>query len=720
MVTINSAEANRASIRYIAESTWGTTPASGLTRQVRLTSSSLTATKDTQISDEIRSDRMVPSIAEVAASSGGSIDGEFSAGTYDDFLQAFLLGSWSLAMRHFLVKGSTVAVTGASEITVSGTDWTDWLVSGQFIKVEGFLESENNGIFTMSGVAAFSGGNTVITVTESSLVVEGSSAYTKVMDAADVISKATDNSFTSGNVITAGTGTPFSALVAGQIIHVDSRLGKETGTFTLSDAPVNAETLVVDDGTNTAKTYEVHSAAASVASGNIFVENAAGEGAVTLSMHEAIMDQFRKQNSRVSSAITTGTKETGTLTWIASGAVVGDSFSVLDGRNTVTFTFVAGTSFSGTNIGVGSSETDTGDNVVAALAAQNAAGTLRCTGVNAAGAVTVTNHNYVDGALTEITDSSTKLTVVDFGVITGVAPILTFRNHYSTGGSLTAVMTNDTTVDFSGGVTTKSGFYTVASIGASGATVTVDETLDIDTNASSVEVVVKGSHLRNPGTVASITKQSYTVEQEFTDVGKYFTFDGMRVGSFNLSVSSGEIASVSFDLSGREATTSDTATLSGGAYTVLGSTNTEVMNATSNVGSVQKDDVDLTQAVMELSLEGDSNLRTQAAVGNKFPAGVGYGRFTLSGSMMVYFEDFEFYNIFINHQTVALKFNFEGPDHFAYFFKVPALKITDDPISPEGIDTDVMEELEFQAFRESTLNTQLAIDRYSSVWPLTF
>lgn len=718
MVTINSAEANRASIRYVPEVTWGATPASGISRQMRLTSSSLTASKDTQISDEIRSDRMVPSIAEVSASSGGSIEGEFSAGTYDDFLQAFLLGSWSLAMNHFLVKGTTVTVTGVSQITVTGTDWTDWLISGQFIKTEGFLETENNGIFTMVGVAAFSGGNTVITVSESTLVVEGGSAYTKIMDARDVVSKATDNSFTSGNVITAGTGTPFSALVAGQIIHVDSRLGKETGTFTLSDAPVNAETLVVNDGTNTAKTYEVHTSEGSISSGNVFVENAASEGAVALSMHEAIMDQFRRQNSRVSSDITTGTKETGTLTWIATGAVADDSFSVNDGRNTETFVFIAGATNSGNNIGIGSSETDTGDNVVLALAAHNTAGTLRCTGVNSAGAVTVTNHNYIDGTMVEIVDSATKLTVVDFS--SGVAPILTFRNHYSTGGSLVAVMTNDTTVDFTGGVTTKNGFYTVASIGGSGATVTVDETLAGDANGSSVEVVVRGSHLRNPGTVASITKQSFTIEQEFTDVGKYFVFDGMRIGSFSLNVASGEIATVSFDLQGRQAVTSDSPTLSGGGYTVLGSTATEVMNATSNVGTVEKNEVALTQAVLELSIEGDSNLRPQSAVGNKFPAGVGYGRFTLSGSMMVYFEDFEFYNIFINHQTTSLKFNFEGPDHMAYYFKIPALKITDDPISPEGIDTDVMEEVEFQAFREATLNTQLMVDRYSSVWPMTY
>jgi len=717
MVTINSAEANRASIRYLKESTWGTTPASGTTRQVRLTSSSLSASKETQISDEIRADRMIPSIAEVSALSSGSIEGEFSAGTYDDFFESFLLGAWSQAMNHFLVKGTTVTVTGASEITITGTDWTDWLASGQYIKLEGFLDPENNGVFTMSGTAAFSGGNTVITVTESSLVVESGSAYTTIMDARDVLTKATTVTVESGNVIDNNSGTPFSGLVAGQTIFLDSRLGKETGTITFSDAPVAGESTVISDGTNTAKTYEWNTSAAAATSGNVFILLTASEGGNTIGLHEAVNDQFRRKNSRVSSAVTTGTKETGTFTFITGAMTAGDSVSVNDGSVTVTYTFIAGSTNSGTDVGVGASHTDSGTNLAAAINAQYAAGVSRCS-ASGTDTVTVTNDFYIDGALVEIADSSNYLTVADFS--SGVAPILTFRNGFYTGGSITTTATNDTTVDFSGGDASKGGFKTVQSIGSSGLTVTVDETTAADTNAGSVEVVVKGSHLRNPGTVASITKQSYSIEQEFTDVGKYFLMDGMRVGTFNMSVESGAIVTCSFDFTGRETTTSDTATLGLAPYTVLGSTNTEVMNATSNVGTVEKEGAALSQAVLELGFEADANLREQNAVGNKFPAGVGYGRFSLSGNMMVYFEDFEFYNIFINHQTTSLKFDFEDTDNMKYVFTIPALKISEDPISPTGIDTDVMEEIGFEAFRDSTLNTQMMIDRFSSVWPMTF
>jgi hypothetical protein len=153
------------------------------------------------------------------------------------------------------------------------------------------------------------------------------------------------------------------------------------------------------------------------------------------------------------------------------------------------------------------------------------------------------------------------------------------------------------------------------------------------------------------------------------------------------------------------------------AYTVLATTNTEVFNATANVGSIVKDGAVLSSAIRSIELNGDASLREQPAVGSKFPAGIGYGRFMLSGSMSAYFEDFSFYDDFINHNTTSLELNFEDVDHISYYYTVPAIKITSDPISPNGIDQDVMEDMEWEAQRDPVLNTQFMIDRFSSVFP---
>ena len=50
---------------------------------------------------------------------------------------------------------------------------------------------------------------------------------------------------------------------------------------------------------------------------------------------------------------------------------------------------------------------------------------------------------------------------------------------------------------------------------------------------------------------------------------------------------------------------------------------------------------------------------------------------------------------------------------------VPALKLNSDPVAPEGIDQDVMETLEFTAFREATRNAMLQLDRFGSTVPPT-
>lgn len=713
MVQINSAEANRASIRYIKESTWGTVPGSGTTREMRLKSSSLTASKETQTSDEIRADRMVPNIIEVGASSGGNIEGEFSAGTYDDFFESFLLGDWTLDMNHWLVKGSSVTVTGVSTVTVTGTDWTDYLVDGQYIKLEGFVNEENNGYFSINGTPVFSGGNTVITVDETSLVVEGGSAYTKALDASDVILKSTTTAFTAGNTINGGGSNSFAGktLYVGQKIFVDG-LGKETASMTVdADNVADGSTFSIYDGVNTAITFELNATQTAVATGNVYIQNSGNPGTLATRIHEVVMDQFRRQNFRISSALTAGGKESGSIAF-ATTAEIGDEFTISDGETSVVFTFVA-SGATGNQVDIGASPSDSASNLASVINAS----TLQVTATPTTGTCDIVNDNYDGGSITEDTDGGADITTTDFAG--GTIPSVTLANHYGTGGVITEALTGITAGTFSGGDNTKFGFYTITAL-PDDDTIVVSETLTTDANSGSLPVIVKGAHLRNAGNTSGIVKQSYTIEQAFTDVGKYFVFNGQRVGGFSLAVESGSIVGVSFDFQGRETLKYDSTQLGNAStYTVLGSTATEVFNATSNVGAVVKDGAALTQAVLEIGLEGEAGLREQPAVGEKFPAGIGYGRFVLSGNMMVYFEDFEFYNTFIDHTTTSLQFDFEDADRFKYFFRVPSMKLTDDPISPSGIDTDVMEEIEFQAQRDGTLQTQMMIDRYSSVWPTT-
>jgi hypothetical protein len=602
MVAIQSAESNRASIRILKEAVWGTTPGSGTSDELRFTGSSLVAEKQTQISDEIRADRMVPSVIEVGASSSGGISQEFSAGSSDPFFEAFLLGAWTQAMTFFQLKGTQVDITSTSVVTLGGGDYRHSVIVGRYFKLEGFQNAANNGYFAVSSVA-FTGGNTEVTVSGTPFTVEAGNARSKFLDANDVILKSTATAFTSGNTINGGGSNSFAgkSLFVGQKIWVEG-LGKETGTLEfLTTNPTAGDTVTISDGV-TSVVFEIHTDAALIDENSVYVALSNTEATQAENLRAAIMTEFNK-------------------------------------------------------------------------------GTFDCSATIATATVTVTNHKRTGGSLA------------------------------ASGDAVSVTVTA-----FSGGSATKGGLYTIASL-PNDDTIVVEETLSTDANAGTLPVVVKGSHLRNPGVLNQITKQSFTIETGFTDIAKYFVRNGMRVGSFEMNVSAGEIVTVDFEFMGRETLTRSSTLIGTSPYTVRPTTATDVMNATANVGAPKKNGVALDAAIMSIELSGEASLREQPAVGSRFPAGIGYGRFQLTGTLTAYFETLDFYNHFLNHDTISVSYDFTDADKNFYVFSIPALKITSDPISPEGIDQDVMEEMEFVALRDATLNTQFMIDRFSSIRP---
>jgi hypothetical protein len=602
----NAAESNRASVRAIKEVVWGTTPASGVSRELRITESGLVPSKETKVSEEIRADRMVPSVIEVGAASGGSIAGEFSAGTFDDFMEAFLLGAWTKAMNFLVVKGRSVSITANNTVRLSGTDYTGQIANGQWFKLEGFVNPANNGYFQVSGAPSFTAGNTVITVVGTPLVVASGSAYTKFLDASDVILVSTLTAFEAANTINGGGANAFAGLTlrVGQKIYTEG-LGKGSGEILCNAAnPPEGSTITISDGVDTV-IFEARTDADLVDQNHVHVALSDTPLTFAANIVAAIMDQFIQQKLRVS--------------------------AVTDGVDTVTLT-----------------------------------------------------------------------------------------QHRGAGGSIAASddATSVTVTDFTGGDNTKHGLFTVASL-PDDDTIVTEETLGVDANGGGLLVVIKGSHLRNSGTLSEIVKQSFTIETGFNDVEKYIVQNGMRIGSFSKKVAVGEIVTFEFELQGRQTIEDVTPLLSESPYTVLPTTATEIFNATSNVGSMKKDGETLALSIMSIDIEGDNNLRQQKAVGEKFPAGIGYGRFSLTGKLVAYFETFEFFQHFLDHDTISLAYSFTDADHNHYVETIPALKITSDPISPKGIDQDVMEEMDWVAQRDPVLNTQYMLDRFSSLYPMS-
>jgi hypothetical protein len=582
---VSFADANRSSIRIIEETVWGTTPAAGSSREVRLTSSSMSAQKETIVSDELRADRMVGSITEVSAMSSGDINFEYSAGSTDELLAAFVMGAWSRPMTQDFWRGTKLSVSSATTFTWAGADITKYLATGRRIKVDGFENPKNNGYFSISSLA-FTNGSTIITIASSGLVPANGTFDSRLMDANDVI--VLNNTDIAGTVTGfAATGAFASAIAAGQLVPGQriavTGLGLETGSIAITAALGNYA-VTISDGVNAKK-------------------------------------------------FTSGIDYTGSGT--AAAAATGLAAAINKAR---------------VNDG------------------------LRMKAEAASGTVTITNLNAAGGSIT--------------------------TNVADPGAAVTA---------FAGGNKAATGYFTILSL-------TADEivTLPAPGVTPKAKVQIKGSMLRNPSDFAEIAQRSFSIETGYNDVGQFMIQDGMVPGTFSLDISTGSIITGTIGFEGRSTDLKQTTVLGNKAkYAVLEAPAGEVVNATTDVGDITKDGTNFEACIQSLSISGEANLRQQACIGSKFSSGIGAGRFNLSGSMSIFFQDERLFRDFLDHETVSLSFSITDHAGCAYYYTIPATKFSSDEIAPGGIDQDVIENMEWVAFRDPATGCMLQVDRFS-------
>lgn len=88
-------DSSRTRLSYIAEATYGTTPATPAFQNLRFTSEGLNANIENIVSNEIRADRNVTDLIQVGQNAGGPINFELSYGTFDAFLESVMFGAWA-------------------------------------------------------------------------------------------------------------------------------------------------------------------------------------------------------------------------------------------------------------------------------------------------------------------------------------------------------------------------------------------------------------------------------------------------------------------------------------------------------------------------------------------------------------------------------------------------------------------------------------------------
>ncbi len=210
------------------------------------------------------------------------------------------------------------------------------------------------------------------------------------------------------------------------------------------------------------------------------------------------------------------------------------------------------------------------------------------------------------------------------------------------------------------------------------------------------------------------TLRSFTMEKAFNDVTQIFAFKGMYPSKFSTSFASGQLTEGTFSFIGKNATRGTSTTLPG---STAASQTYEIQNAVTGVGHIWEAGVPLTSTyIKSMSMDLDSGLRAQDAIGNLGMIGAGIGTFMAKGSIELYFADGTMYDKFLNDTFTSIILSTEDAAGNGYVFTFPRVMLTSGKIEAGSKDQDLMASFEWQAYSDkanatAALRHTMFIDR---------
>ena len=179
------AESNQGSVRFALESSWGETPAGVSATEARITSEALAHNKQTVISQEVRSDREIAAVLEVAQSASGPINFELAYGDHEVMI--------TNALRTTLASARVATVSAVfttTTLTVPTTiNLLDSYSVGQWIRV-----TDDGGATTASTAVQISA------LTSTIATVIGQTFATTITTSATIIGRTVVNGTTKSSL----------------------------------------------------------------------------------------------------------------------------------------------------------------------------------------------------------------------------------------------------------------------------------------------------------------------------------------------------------------------------------------------------------------------------------------------------------------------------------------------------------------------------------------
>ena len=210
------------------------------------------------------------------------------------------------------------------------------------------------------------------------------------------------------------------------------------------------------------------------------------------------------------------------------------------------------------------------------------------------------------------------------------------------------------------------------------------------------------------------TYRSFTLEKEFSDIAKFTSFTGMRVGAMSLDLAFGSIVTGSVTFAGSIGATGTTSLVGTGSSAAL--TTTDVMNASSDVSSVKIDGVETDICINSMNITFENNLRAINCIGKASASDQRWGTCNISGSVTMYLsaESFALYETALANGELSLEYTVtDGTNSYTFF--LPRVKLSGDAPQAGGLDQDVQFTANYTALQDSVEGTPIRITRTPNV-----
>lgn len=248
------------------------------------------------------------------------------------------------------------------------------------------------------------------------------------------------------------------------------------------------------------------------------------------------------------------------------------------------------------------------------------------------------------------------------------------------------------------------------SVAATSTVITLDVWTPLLVVGTSVAACTVATSRLSNGTTLS----SFSIEKQLADVSQYFMYTGQTPSKFSTQLSTAAQTEGTFTFMGKS---SVRAAVTGLPGSTVASQTYEIHNGVVGAGTLWEGGAPLiSTSIKTISIDIDSALRKQGALGALGAVGVGIGTISVKGNLEVYFADGTLYDKFVGDIYTSLIFSTKDVNGNGYMITLPRAMLTNAKILAGSKNTDVMASFQYEAFADrananAALRKTVIIDR---------